>query len=558
MSKRSRTPAPVDDRAKTPRKKAAGAAGGTQRVGTRSFTRRAKAAERRQLARRTQAPRRASSGLIALLPDLSFSGYARMLRRIPKAARLCALVACLNAVCWSIVTPPFAVPDEPDHFAYVKQLAETGQLPSSSSQQLSNEEVTVLRGIHNIQVTQRPQNRTIASAAEQDELQLTLAEASKDPRTGSPAAGVAASQPPLYYALEAIPYGLAGGGSVLDRLQLMRLISALFAGLTALFVFMFVRESLPAEPWAWTVGGLAVALAPLLGFMSGSVNPDSLLFAASAAIFYLLARAFRRGLSTRGAVAIGAVTAIGLLTKVNFIGLAPGVLLGLIVLSARAARVSGRSAYRLLALAAGVACSPVVLYAAVNLLSNHPLFGVVSAALHTTHGSILGQLNYIWQLYLPRLPGTVSDFPGIFTARQLWFNGYVGLYGWLDTTFPGWLYSLALIPAGAIALLCGRSLLRGRAVLRSRASELAIYAIIALGLMVLIGADSYKAFPATDAEYSQARYLLPLLALLGAALALAARGAGRRWGPVLGAVIVLLFLAHDIFSQLQVVARFYG
>ena len=41
-------------------------------------------------------------------------------------------------------------------------------------------------------------------------------------------------------------------------------------------------------------------------------------------------------------------------------------------------------------------------------------------------------------------------------------------------------------------------------------------------------------------------------------LALAARGAGRRWGPAAGASIVVLFLAHDIFSQLLVVSRFYG
>jgi hypothetical protein len=78
------------------------------------------------------------------------------------------------------------------------------------------------------------------------------------------------------------------------------------------------------------------------------------------------------------------------------------------------------------------------------------------------------------------------------------------------------------------------------------------------GLLALVGADSYIGFPATNTEYGQARYLLPLLPLLGAVLALAARGAPRRWGPTVGAVIVMLFLAHDIFSQLQEVARFYG
>ena len=50
----------------------------------------------------------------------------------------------------------------------------------------------------------------------------------------------------------------------------MRLLSALMAGVTALFTFLFVREALPGAPWAWTVGGLGAALAPLLGFISGS------------------------------------------------------------------------------------------------------------------------------------------------------------------------------------------------------------------------------------------------------------------------------------------------
>jgi len=483
----------------------------------------------------------------------------KIVRRIPRAAWLCALVACLNAVCWSLLTPPFQATDEPDHFAYVKQLAETGSLPTSNSEQLSTEEEDVLIGLHNFQVRQQPQTRTIASQSEQGELQGVLAAVADLPKTGSPAAGLATLQPPLYYAIEAVPYALASAGSVLDRLQLMRLTSALFAGLTALFVFLFVREALPGEPWAWAVGGLAVALAPLLGFMSGAVNPDSLLFAVSAALFWALARAFRRGLSTLDATMVGGLMIVGFLTKVNFVGLVPGALLGLVISSVRAARISGRSAYRLLALAVGIAFSPVALYAGVNVLSGrrHPL-GVVSLALNTAHASILSQLNYIWQLYLPRLPGMVNDFPGLFTTRQLWFNGYVGLYGWLDTPFPGWVDNVALIPAGAIALLCGRALFRERAVLASRAGELVVYAAMAIGLLVLVGADSFRAFPATDAEFAQARYLLPLLALFGAVLALAARGAGRRWGPVVGGVIVVLFLAHDVFSQLQVVARYYG
>jgi hypothetical protein len=521
-------------------------------VSARAFKGRARASKRARTAR-TKRPSRRTFPVTLPKPRL-----LEALRRIPRAAWLCGLVACLNAACWSFVTPPFQVPDEPDHYAYVKQLFETRRLPSSNSELTSNEIIAVLLGIRYPEVREQPENHTIASQAEENELRHDLAVSAQDAQAGSPDAGVAASQPPLYYALEAIPYGLSKSGTVLDRLQLMRLTSALFAGLTALFVFMFVRETLPGARWAWIVGGLASALAPLLGFMSGAVNPDSLLFAVSAAIFYFLARAFRRGLDTRAAVTIGALTAIGFLTKLNFIGLAPGVLLGLIVLSVRAARVHGRSACRLLALSVGVALGPVALYVARNVLSGRRPLGIVSSTLHLVHGSVLGEINYIWQLYLPRVPGTINDFPGLFTTQQLWFRGYVGLYGWLDTPFPGWVSAVAVIPAAALGLLFARSLLQSRSALRSRAVELAVYAVIAIGLMVLVGADSYLSFPRLTAEYAQVRYLLPLLPLLGAALALAARGAGRRLGPAVGASIVVLFLAHDVFSQLLVVGRYYG
>ncbi len=555
MSRRSSTRTSAPARPKTPAKKRQEAAtpNGRKQVGSRAFTRQARAAARRDAVKRGPTTAQGFLSLAQRLPALSFRAGAT---RIPRAAWLCALVACLNAVCWSIVTPPFQVTDEPDHFAYVKQLADTGSLPTSTGEPSSNEQLVAMTALHVNEIRQEPQTHTIATHAEQAQLERQLAATAHD--SGSAAAGVATQQPPLYYALESIPYTLARSGTVLDRLQLMRLMSALFAAFTAMFVFLFVREALPSAPWAWTVGGLSVALAPLLGFMSGAVNPDSLLFAVCAALFYGLARAFRRGLSPRGAGAIGALTAAGFLTKVNFIGVAPGVLLGLVLLSVRAARLSGRSAYRLLALGAGLAVSPVLLYAAVNVLSGDRPLGVASDAIATTHGSLLTQLDYIWQLYLPRLPGTPNYFPGLFTARQLWFDDFVGLYGWLDTTFPGWVESLALIPAGAIALLCCRSLVQGRAALRSRRTELAVYALIAIGLMLLIGADSFRSFPEVDAEYAQPRYLLPLLALFGAALALAARGAGRRWGPVVGVLIVVLFLGHDIFSALQVVARYYG
>jgi hypothetical protein len=478
-------------------------------------------------------------------------------RRVPKAAWICGAVAWLSAASWSIVMAPFQVPDEPAHFAYVQTLAETGHLPSKSTVNYAPEEIVTLTNLDHNEVRYNALHGTISTPAQQQRLEHYLAQ--PIPRHGEGAAGVATSQPPLYYALQAIPYKIASSGNLLEREALMRLLSAVMGGLTALFAYLFLREALPGARWAWTVGGLGVALFPLLGFMSGAVNPDSMLSAVSAALFFCLARAFRHGFSKQLAIAIGVVTAVGFLTKLNFIGLVPGLALALVFLTRRAVQSEGRTAYRSLALAAAIGASPGFLYALVNLLSNHPGLGLASIGIDQTskHGSLLGEVGYIWQFYLPRLPGMTNDFPGLLSSR-LWFNRSVGLYGWLDTTFPDWVYNVALVPAGLIAALCACALVASRTALRQRIWELLVYAAMGVGLLGLVGADSYLEFPGRAGGYTEPRYMLPLAVLFGAMLALAARGAGRRWGPVVGTLLVVLILGHNIFSQLVVVSRYYG
>jgi 4-amino-4-deoxy-L-arabinose transferase-like glycosyltransferase len=464
-------------------------------------------------------------------------------------------VAVLNAVCWSVITPPFQVPDEPSHFAYVKQLAEEQALPSSSRQEFSREEVVVLEDLR--QTPYMPATGGLSTRAQQEAFVAQLDDAAAEPREGSPAAGVATSQPPLYYALEAIPYLIGYGGNALVRLELMRLLSALFAGLTALFTYSFLRETLRERSSGPVVGGLCVAFAPLLGFMSGAVNPDSLLFAISAALFWALARAFRRGLTYRGTALLGGLIALGLITKLNFAGLLPGALAGLAILALREARRRGASAWRLFALGLGVAVSPLVPYAIANALGGHPVLGLLSSSLTLVHGSPLAAAEYIWKLFLPPLPGMRPYAGGIFSTRAIWFNGFVGQYGWLETVFPDWVYDVALVVGVAILLALGRALVAARRSLRARWAELAVWALMAAGLAVLVGAASYYSAPGAG-SYTQARYLLPLIPLFAAALALAARAGGRRWEGALGILIVLAIFADDIFSQLLVVGRFYG
>jgi hypothetical protein len=494
-----------------------------------------------------------SLGPVARIPVLS-----RAVRRVPKAAWICAAIALLNAGAWSLIVPPFQGKDEADHFGYIVDLVENHKLPENGQEDgvYSPQESLVLEGLHYPEMVHSPQTPAISSLAEQRALTRDLnAHAST---LGSGEAGIATSEPPLYYAIEAIPY-LIAKGNVLAQLQLMRLVGALFAAITALCTFLFLREILPRAPWAATVGALCVALQPLFAFMSGSVNPDSMLIAVAAAVFLFLARALRRGLTPRRAVVLGVLIAIGFLTKLNFIGFAFGVYVGLLLLGVREARSSGRRALIAPVIAAAIGVLPVLAYAARNALYSHPTLGIVSGNVTVAESrSLWNAASYIWELYLPRLPGMPRYFAGMHTYKDIWFDRSVGLYGWMDTMFPPWVTNVALVPAAAIVLLFAAGMFASRDALRRRLPELLVYAAIALGVLVMIGASSYLSISSKEIAFGEPRYLLPLLPLVGAAITLAVRGVGRRWAPVVGAALVIVFFGHDLFSQLQVIARYYG
>jgi hypothetical protein len=480
-------------------------------------------------------------------------------RRVPTAVWICALVAFLNAFAWSLITPPFQGKDEVDHFAYIAQLAEKGALPSGSGaeNEYSPEQQLTMEALHYYTVRFSPSNASLTTEAEQQELTRAVhAGASTVPAESG--AGIATSEPPLYYALQTIPYFIAQG-NILDQLQLMRVVGALFAAITALFTVLFLREVFPRSRWIATVVGLCVALQPLLGFISGSVNPDSMLYAVAAAVFYCLARAFRRGLTLRLGVALGLLTAIGFATKLNFVGLAAGVFVGIAIFALRGVKARGRRGLLAPGIAASIGVLPVIAYALKNAIASQPTLGLASGVAGQASHSLFDELSYVWQLYLPRIPGMPHYFVGIFTLKDVWFDRSVGLYGWMDTMFPTWVDNVALVLAVIVAALCVRGAVMQRDALRARLPELGVYALMLIGLLALIGVTSFSSdVISKEAAFGEPRYLLPLLPLFAAALVLAVRGAGRRWAPVVGAVLVMLFLGHDLFSQLQVVARYYG
>jgi 4-amino-4-deoxy-L-arabinose transferase-like glycosyltransferase len=463
---------------------------------------------------------------------------------------MCLALATVNAWIWAVVTPSFQVPDEVTHSAYVQYLAETGNVPrpidtrANGRFHLSEEETVAVDGVP-LSYDGVPSWSPIRDAAIRRLLARPL------DRVREAGAGPAANYPPLYYAVEAVPYRLAHSGSFFDRLLAMRLLSALFAGATAAFSFMFLRELLPGAPWAWRVGGIAVAFQPLLGFVSGGVNPDSLLWAASAAFLWLIARAFRRGLTTRVAVGIGVALAVALLTKSAAYALLPPAALALLALSRR-----GMARQALVA--AAVALGPFIAWLAVSSLALHRGVGSAATVAPAHRTSLGGQLAYLWETFLPRLPGMPQEFHH-YPTYPLWqdyFQGLVGRFGYAEYGFSQRVNWLALAIAVAILALAVAALARARPALARRRAELGTYALLVLTIVLGVAFAGYRFRTDTGVNFEQTRYLFPLLPLYGALFALAVRGA-RRYGRIVGVLLVVLVVAQNGFSLLLTLQRYY-
>jgi 4-amino-4-deoxy-L-arabinose transferase-like glycosyltransferase len=374
------------------------------------------------------------------------------------------------------------------------------------------------------------------------------------------------SYPPLYYAILAVPYLATGavGGGLLDQLVVMRLVSALFAGGTALLVFLFLRELLPRARWAWWAGGLACALQPLAAFVAGGVNPDSLLALFCAGLLYVIARAFRRGLTVRVAVALGGLLAAAMLTKLSAVGLAPGVAVAVALLLWRQRNEDARRSLRVAGAAALAFGAPLAVY----LLFNKFVWGrpLVPGAGQSVGGSAVagggeltlsGYLSYTWQLVFPKLSSMHDWQPG-FLPNEVWFRGWVGRFGWGGIVFDPPVYRWALV---VLALLVAGVLVtfaRFRRSLARRLPEAASYLALVAGLVVFYGYVGYSYLIGTELIFEQARYLLPLFGLYGALVALAVAGLGRRLGPPVTALVVVLALAHNVAAVMLVVGRYYA
>jgi hypothetical protein len=294
--------------------------------------------------------------------------------------------------------------------------------------------------------------------------------------------------------------------------------------------------------------------------MSGGVNNDVLMYTAGAALLYVLALAFRQGLTPRLGVALGLTMLVGLLAKSSFLGLVPGVLLGCALLAWR-----DRARRRQTALATGIGAAVAAVPFGLWMVANEHLFDRVAT---TTAGftsstvnqaaTLGGQLSYLWGYFLPRLPFTGDYYPGEYPLWDTYFQAFVGRFGWFQYGFPDWVNWGALPVFLALAALAAVAIARARPLRTGRWIELVTYAALLGGLTLLVNVAGYRYKIVNDVAFEQVRYLFPLLGLWGLFVAAAARGAGRRLAPAVAGFLLVLVMAHSLFAMLLTLSRYYA
>jgi hypothetical protein len=330
----------------------------------------------------------------------------------------------------------------------------------------------------------------------------------------------------------------------------------MFGAIAAMCAFLLAREIVPRHPVAAVAAGLLVAFQPMFAFMSGSVNNDSGVNAAAAMVILLVVRALVRGLTPRSGLVLGVAIAVMPVLKGTGYALYPLLLLALVAALVRHHSRADLRAYA--ALGAGF----VATYIAWSLTSK-----VIDASVVTTPGgtapatgardNIPGYLSYLWQIFLPPLPGMTDLLRPQWPFWDIYIVRGWGAFGWYAVTFPLRVY--AAILAATIAVGAGGVVVLARHRERVRRDWPVLLFLVAVPAVVIAAVEA--AYYSPEMRYLTpefGRYLFPAITALAAMAVGGCFALGRRWAPVLVTALVAGIIVLNYASQLLTLGGFYS
>jgi 4-amino-4-deoxy-L-arabinose transferase-like glycosyltransferase len=482
---------------------------------------------------------------------------ASLLSALPAPLGALLAIVVIVGLAWALLVSPWQSPDETTHFAYAQSLAERFALPGSGKSGLSTDQLQADVAVGASQLAFR--STEIRPDWSKHDESLYLAEAARNPsRSDGGGSNAADSNPPLYYLYADLAYWATYGGNTFDRLYAMRIWGISLLALTVVGTWLLIGEVYGRRRLPQLAGSAVVGLVPMETFISTSVNPDALTITLWTFALWLGARVIRRSATPRDAVALCFVVAAAILAKAVSYALVPAVLLALLIGWSRCKPSERRARGLYCVLAVAGAAAPVLAWIGFARSQGRQAFNTVGSpsGVPARPFNVREFLSYVWQFYLPRLPGMTPDrvTPGL-SVYDIWLRQGWGIFGWLEVTLPARIYELL----GAFTAVVGLATAGIVATFRDRLrwSLLAFFGVAVVALLFGLHLTEYRSLIAGQGPLLQGRYVLPVIGLFGLAVALILGRLPPRWrAPLCGALLTSM-LVLQVLALATVAQRYY-
>lgn len=381
---------------------------------------------------------------------------------------------------WSLATPISASPDEPSHIVKAASVVR-GEFVGAKAPA----GIFVVHVPRYIAFT----NAQTCYVAQQDVSAACIpAAAPGDPWTTVDGTTSAGLYNPVYYTLVGWPSLLFHDSSGIFAMRIVSgVISTLFLALGLFMISTWKRRVLP-------VAGIFIASTPMIFFLDGSVNPNSLEIAATLAVFVAMVSIVTNPDPARLRSRL-LILAIAASLAVNMRGLSPiwvAVAIGLPLILASRAELVALFTRR----------STWVVVCIIGIFTAGALAWLVgSSSLTPPDGGSATDSANVYP-FMGALP--IMGFVQMAVATMSNFDGMIGVFGWLDSVVPPWIYALWYVLFGLVAAL-SFVVLKGRRLVFAVALGIALF---------LIPAAVQAAYITSGGVIWQGRYSLPLLVMV--------------------------------------------
>lgn len=476
---------------------------------------------------------------------------------VPAALTVLLVIVVILGVVWALFVPPWQSPDESSHFAYAQSIAERQALPGKGPHNFSTDQVLADQAVGASQLAFRS-TQIRPDWSKHDEARYLAAARRNPSRSDGGGPNPAASNPPLYYVYADLAYWATYGGNAFDRYYAMRIWGISLLVFTVIGAWLLIGEAVGRRRLPQLAGSAVVGLVPMSTFITTSVNPDALVLTLWTFALWLGAKVIKRGARSLDVFWLCAVTAAAILTKGSSYALVPAVMLAVLIGWFRSERQDRRRRGLVLAVSAVICTVPVLGWIAVARSQ-----GIAAVnAVGTSTGTAVRPFNlrqfvsYIWQFYLPRLPFMSPDRVTMdLSVYAVWLREGWGKFGWLEVGLPSGIYALLAGFMSVIAIASAAIIATFRG--RLRWGLIAFFAVALAALLLGLHLTEYRALIGGQGPILQGRYLLPVLGLLGLAVALILKRLPASWQAPTCGVLIAGMLLLQIVALSAVGARYY-